>query len=345
LSLLLITGASGFVGRAVCVNALSLGFRVRGTHRSTGSAGLVPAQVEKFQVPSIDRKTDWSRALDGVSAVVHLAGRVHIISNGGEDALAMYREVNTVGTERLARMAANVGVRRFVYVSTIKVNGEQTLTAPFLESDIPRPKGGYAVSKWESEQILRRIEAERGLDVVILRPPLVYGEGVGANFYHLLRLVEKRIPLPLMAIANRRSFIYVKNLADAILTSATHPKARGQTFLVSDGDDISTPELIRRISEAMELPARMFRCSARLLGVAAKAVGKSAEANRLLSSLVIDSTKIRYETSWIPRYTMLQGLKETAQWYLASKPMIPEISDPPGGLVHRLDSSAKREIR
>jgi nucleoside-diphosphate-sugar epimerase len=319
LNLMLVTGASGFVGRAVCRRALSLGFRVRGSHRSPSSAGLVPARVEKLQIPSIDRKTDWSRALAGVSVVVHLAGRVHVTRDIDEDSLATYREVNTVGTERLARMAVAVGVRRFVYVSTIKVNGEQTLTAPFTESDAPRPADAYAVSKWESEQNLRRIEAETGLEVVILRPPLVYGEGVGANFCRLIRLVERRIPLPLMAVANRRSLIYVKNLADAVVTTATHPIAASRTYLVSDGEDVSTAELIRHIANAMELPVKMFPCPLSLLRIAGKLVGKSEEMHRLLSSLALDSTKIRCETGWRPLYSMSTGLKETVEYYLRSK--------------------------
>jgi len=239
-------------------------------------------------------------------------------------------------------MAASSGVRRLVYVSTIKVNGEQTVTAPFRETDTPRPQDAYAISKWESEQALHRIGAESGLEVVILRPPLVYGQGVGANFLKLFNLVRRGIPLPLASVSNRRSLIYVKNLADALLTSATHPRANGRTFLVSDGDDISTPELIRRIAEAMELAPRMFRCSARLLEVVARIVGKSAEAQRLLNSLVIDSTRIRFETGWTPRYTMLQGLKETVQWYLANDPPAPEVSGPPDTLVPRLDPSSRR---
>src|SRR6266699_979968 len=338
----LVTGASGFVGRRVCERALGLGMKVKGSHRSPGSQSLVPQGVEKIQIASVNSNTDWSNALTGVDVVVHLAGRVHIAKDTLKDPLATYREVNTAGTRWLARMAVNAGVRRLVYVSTIKVNGEKTATAPFTETDAPRPQDAYAISKWESEQALHRIGAESGLEVVILRPPLVYGAGVGANFLRLLNLVRRGIPLPLASVSNRRSLVYVKNLADAVLTSATDPRAKGRTFLVSDGDDISTPELIRRIAEAMELPSRMFRCSARLLEVVARIVGKSAEAQRLLSSLVIDSTRIRFETGWTPRYTMLQGLKETVQWYLATDPPAPEVSGPPDRLVPHLDPSSRR---
>jgi nucleoside-diphosphate-sugar epimerase len=316
---ILVTGASGFVGRAVCERALSFGMKVRGSHRSPSSQALVPPGVEKVQIPSIDRDTDWSLALAGVSEVIHLAGRVHITEDTARDPLVAYREVNTSGTERLARAAAAAGVKRLVYVSTIKVNGERTVSAPFTEADAPRPEDAYAISKWESEQALHRIGTESGLEIVILRPPLVYGRGVGANFIRLLHLVRRCIPLPFASVSNRRSLISVKNLADAILTSVTHPRATGKTFLVSDGEDISTPELIRRIADAMELPSRMFRCPPSLLSAVASIVGKSAEVGRLLGSLAIDSSEIRRELAWAPPCSMSKGLLETANWYLAMR--------------------------
>ncbi len=342
---LLVTGASGFVGRAVCETALNLGMKVRGSHRSLGSQSLVPQGVEKVQITSADSNTDWSHALIGIDVVIHLAGRVHISKDTVQNPLAEYRAVNTAGTERLARMAVNARVKRLVYISTIKVNGEQTPTTPFTEADAARPQDAYAISKWESEQTLYQISAESGIEIVILRPPLVYGEGVGANFGRLLNLVAKGIPLPLASVSNRRSLIYVRNLADAVLTSATHPRAKGRIFLLSDGDDISTPELIRHIAEAMDLPARMFRCSTHLLRVLARVLGKSEEAQRLLSSLLVDSTRIRFELGWTPPYTMFQGLRETVRWYLANKPSVREASDPPDGLAQHLHSSGKQKTR
>ncbi len=338
----LVTGASGFVGRAVCERALGLGMKVKGSHRSPGTQSLVPQGVERIQIASVSNNTDWSNVLEGVDVVIHLAGRVHIVKDAVKDPLATYREVNTAGTSRLAKMAVSAGVRRLIFVSTIKVNGEQTLSVPFTETDAPRPQDAYAISKWESEQGLHRIGSESGLETVILRPPLVYGEGVGANFLRLLNLVRRGIPLPLASVPNRRSLIYVKNLVDAVLASATHARAKGRTFLVSDGEDISTSELVRRIAEAMELPPRMFRCSAHLLEVVARILGKSAEAQRLLSSLVIDSTRIRSEIGWTPRYTMTQGLRETVRWYLANGPSASEVSGPPNRLVPRLDPSPNR---
>ncbi len=338
----LVTGASGFVGRRVCERALGLGMKVKGSHRSPGSQSLVPQGVEKIQIPSVNGNTDWSNALTGVDVVVHLAGRVHIAKDTAKDPLATYREVNTAGTRWLARMAVNAGVRRLVYVSTIKVNGEKTATAPFTETDAPRPQDAYAISKWESEQALHGIGAEFGLEIVILRPPLVYGEGVGANFLRLLNLVRRGIPLPLASVPNRRSLIYVKNLADAVLTSATHPRAKGETFLVSDGNDISTPELIRRIANAMNLPARMFPCPPRLLSIVGGLVGSSAELDRLLGSLVIDSAKIRSECGWMPPYTMSQGLKKTVEWYLAGQLQTDEVCSTSGRLARLLGPSSKQ---
>jgi nucleoside-diphosphate-sugar epimerase len=326
LTSILVTGASGFVGRAVCGRALLLSFKVKGSHRSVNSGALVPEGVEKLLMASIDGDTDWSNALDGVDTVIHLAGRVHVLGDPGPDELSIYRRMNTAATERLARMAAT-RARRFVYVSTIKVNGEETFTTPFTESDTPKPQDAYAISKWEAEQVLRRIGAETGLEVVILRPPLVYGEGVGANFGRLIRLVERRIPLPLRSVANRRSLLFVKNLADAILWSISHPKAVSETFLLSDGEDISTPELVRRMADAMKLSTRMFWFPSSLLTVSARIAGKSAEAKRLFGSLTLDSTKFRLKTGWAPSYTLSQGIKETVAWYLANK------STPDRGLV------------
>src|SRR5690348_81653 len=196
----LVTGASGFVGRAVCERALALGMRVKGSHRSSGTQSLIPQGVEKIQIASIAKNTDLFAALRDTDIVIHLAGRAHIARDSAKDPLATYREANTAGTIWLARRAVSAGVRRFVYVSTIKVNGERTTTSPFIETDDPSPKDAYAISKWESEQALHRIAAESGIEIVILRPPLVYGAGVKANFLRLLNLVCRRIPLPLASV-------------------------------------------------------------------------------------------------------------------------------------------------
>lgn len=312
----LITGASGFIGQALCKGMASKGWQVRGTVRSIEQAASLPAGVEVVQIESIGPDTDWSDdALAGVDTVVHLAARVHVMREASGDSLTEYRKVNTEGTARLARMAADAGVKRFVFLSTVKVNGEMTGDVPFSESDIPKPEGYYAISKWEAELILHRIVQETRLEVVILRLPLVYGPGVKANFLRLMNLVARRIPLPLAHVNNRRSLIYLGNLADAIVTCIIHPKAAGQTYMMSDGQDISTPDLIRMIAGSMGKKAKLFPCPLSLLKMIGKITGKSSEVERLIGSLRIDSAKIRRELSWTPPYTIEEGITKTVLSY------------------------------
>ena len=316
---ILVTGASGFVGRAVCEQALALGMKVRVSYRSSSSLPRLTGETEKIQIPFINDVTDWSHAFAGIDVVVHLAARVHMVSDKGTQSLSLYREVNTAGTEHLARSAVASGVKRLVFVSTVKVNGEQTGYRPFEEEDPPRPEGAYAISKWESEEALNRIAAETGLGIVVLRPPLVYGQGVGANFLRLLGLIRSGIPLPLASVSNRRSLIYVKNLSDAILKCAVHSCASPRTYLVCDEQSVSTPELIEHIASLMGLRVRTFSCPPRLLNLAGELLGKSAEVARLLQSLVIDDRRIQSEIGWTPPYSLLEGLRETIDWYLATR--------------------------
>lgn len=310
----LITGATGFVGRSLCEKMLNSGWLVRGTVRSGKYLTGIPTGVEIVQIQSIGPTTDWSLVLNGVGVVVHLAARVHVMNDTVADPLAAFREVNVVGTERLARMAAASGVKRFVFLSSVKVNGEGG-NRPYTEQDISAPEDAYGVSKWEAEQALRKIAAETGLEVVIIRPPLVYGPGVKANFLRMLGVINRGILLPLASINNRRSLIYLENLVDAIITCINHPKAAGQTYQVSDGEDVSTPELIRRVAAALGRPARLFPFPPSLLRFAGKLFGKSDAVERLVGLLTIDNSKIRRELGWKPPYTMEQGLKETAEWF------------------------------
>lgn len=311
----LITGANGFVGQSLCRRMASDSWHVRGTIRSAEQTAGLFAGVEVVHIKSIGADTDWSDAMTGVNAVVHLAARVHMMNDVAAEPLAAFRQVNVAGTERLARMAAAHGVKRFVYISSIKVNGEGALT-PYIEQTAEAPQDPYGVSKWEAEQALRKIAKETGLEVVILRPPLVYGPGVKANFLSLFKIVERGIPLPLDSINNRRSFIYLGNLVDAIVTCVTHPEAAGQTYLVSDGQDVSTPELIRRVAAALGRTARLFPFPPSLMRFAGKFFGKSDAVDRFVSPLTIDSSKLHRELGWKPPYTMEEGLKETARWYM-----------------------------
>lgn len=313
MTLMLITGANGFVGRALCLDALRRGLRVRG---ATRTACELPDGVERSVVGTIDGETDWDDALRGIDTVIHLAARVHVMKEAAADPLAEFLRVNLHGTERLARQAASAGAKRLVYVSSIKVNGERTGDErPFVETDIPAPQDAYGISKWQAEQALHRIARETGLEVVIVRPPLVYGPGVNGNFIRLLAAVDKAVPLPFAAIGNRRSLIYVGNLADALLLCATHPAAAGKTYLVRDGEDVSVPGLIRELAACLGKPARMFFLPVWLLRALGRLTGLRAPVGRILDSLRIDDALVRKELDWQPVSTLRQGVQATVAWY------------------------------
>lgn len=311
----LVTGASGFVGGPVCGALREAGWRVRGAIRSESDGARLPSGVEPIVVGSIGAETPWESALAGADAVVHLAARTHVMAENAQDPLAVYREINVGGTQRLARSAVAMGIRRFVFLSSVKVNGEGLSNRPYLAEDAPQPEDPYGISKWEAEGALGRIAAESGLGVVVLRSPLVYGPGVKANFLQLMRAVDRGIPLPVAAIENKRSLIYVGNLAGAIAACATQPKAAGRTYLVSDGEDVSTAELVRRIARAMGRSPRVFRFPRVPMEAAAYLLGRAKAAKRLFGSLLVDSSAIRAELDWVPPFTMDQGLRETAAWF------------------------------
>jgi len=310
----LVTGANGFIGRALCAELLKRKYAVRGVVRD--SSNWDGNGCEVVRVTDIDATTDWTGAMRGIDTVIHLAARVHVMSDAVADPLAEFLRVNTAGTERLARSAAASGVKRLVYVSSIKVNGEATHSGnKFTEADTPSPHDPYGVSKCEAEQVLHRVAEETGLEVVIVRPTLVYGAGVKGNFAQMLRVLAKGIPLPLASVRNLRSLIYVENLVDALIVCATHPDAAGKIYLVSDGEDISTPDLLRRLGTALGRPVRLFPCPQALLKLAGQLTGKSDQVERLLGSLQVDSDKIRRELNWTPPYSLQQGLQATAEWY------------------------------
>jgi len=309
---ILVTGASGFVGQAVCAELLHRGRAVRGAVRSQLDGLQFPVAI----VGDIGAETDWSTALHGVETVIHLAARVHVMQDAAADPLTEFRRVNTAGTEHLARCAAASGVRRLVYASSIKVNGEETHAGKkFTADDKPAPQDPYGVSKWEAEQALHRVAKETGLEVVIVRPPLVYGPGVKGNFAQMLGVLAKGVPLPLASAHNRRSLIYLGNLVDALIACATQPAAAGQTYLVCDGEDVSTAELLRQLASGMHVPSRLFPCPPALLRLAGRLAGKSSQVERLLGSLQVDGDKIRHDLNWVPPYSVQQGLQATAECY------------------------------
>lgn len=313
MSNVLVTGANGFVGGALHRTLEDRGHWARGAVRSKEAEAS--AGRELCVVGDIGPNTQWAAALENIDSVVHLAARVHVMNEEAEDPLAEFRRVNVAGTERLAREAAANGVRRMVYVSSVKVNGERTSGVPFTEEDPPRPGDSYAISKWEAEQSLRCVASETGLEAVILRPPLVYGPGVKANFLELLKLVNSGLPLPLRSADNRRSLIYVSNLAGAIVECLERTEAAGETFLVSDGEDLSIPELVRLVAHALGKPPRLLPCPPAVLRAAGRASGRPETVDRLLESLEVDSGRVRSSLEWSPPYTTEEGLIETARWF------------------------------
>lgn len=276
-----------------------------------------PVKVAQHVIGDLTATTNWSAALEGVSVVLHCAARVHVMTDTAANPLNEFRLVNVQSTLNLARQASVVGIRRFVFVSSIKVNGESTQPGHNFEADdAPAPMDAYGVSKMEAEQGLREIAAETGMEVVIIRPPLVYGIGVKANFQAMMRWLARGIPLPLGAINNRRSLVALDNLVDLIVTCIDHPAAANQTFLVSDGEDLSTTELLRRMGQALDKPARLFPVSPALLKLGAALVGKPAVAQRLCDSLQVDISKTLQLLGWTPPLSVDEGLKKAAEGYL-----------------------------
>jgi nucleoside-diphosphate-sugar epimerase len=310
---ILLTGTTGFVGTALLGRLLGDGrWAVRAALRR--ETDPLPAAAERVQVTDLAPDTPWATALDGVDTVVHLAARVHVMHDQAGDPLADFRRVNVAGTQQLARQAAAAGVRRFVYLSSIKVNGEETLPGrPFEPDDPAHPMDPYGISKHEAELGLRELESDTGMQVVVVRPPLVYGPGVKANFRALMQAVARGVPLPLGAIDNRRSLVALDNLVDFIVACVEHPAAAGQTFLVSDGVDLSTPNLVRHIAHAMHRPARLVPVPMGLLGALAALTGKRAAMHRLCSSLEVDISKSRRLLGWAPPLSLDEAFDRAVQ--------------------------------
>lgn len=309
-----ITGANGFIGsqltrRLVDEGAYDVVAVVRSAqmHFSTG--------VKVIEIGKIDSETDWRATLQGADVIVHTAARVHVLDEDANDPLVEFRRVNVSGTLALARQAAQAGIKRFIFISSIGVNGNKS-SRPFTVDDMPNPVEPYAVSKYEAELGLRQLATESSMEIVIIRPPLVYGPKARGNFGRLIKAVSKGVPLPLGAIHNRRSLVALGNLVDLIVTCIAHPAAASQTFLVSDGEDLSTTELLRRMGAALGKPARLLPVPSWVLEVGAAMLGKRALSQRLCGSLQIDISKTRELLNWSPPVSVDEALRKTAEHFL-----------------------------
>jgi len=311
---ILVTGAGGFVGRALCPALKAACHRVHACVRSqAGTAGLELAGT--LQVADIGPETDWGDQLSGFDAIVHLAARVHVMRETAADPLDAFRRVNVGGTRHLAEAAAAAGVERLVFLSTVKVMGEATTTRPFTESDPLRPEDAYGISKMEAEMALAAVSEASSLTAVALRPPLVYGPGVKGNFLSLLSAVQRGLPLPFGSIDNQRSLIYLGNLVSAIVAALEVPEIGSGGYLIRDGEDLSTPELVRGMAAALERPARLLPIPPGLLRLAGRLSGRTGAVDRLLGSLQVDDDAFRRDTGWTPGASVVQGLADTATWY------------------------------
>ena len=302
----LVTGAAGFVG-APLIERLRKERICDVTVTTRSATPASPPDIRHFLI-DITEKTDWTAAIAGVDVIVHLAARDHTMHDRSADPLADFRRANTASTLNLAEQAARAGVKRFVFISTIKVNGEET-DRPFRHDDAPKPLDPYGISKLESEIGLREISARTGMDVVIIRPPLVYGSGARGNFALLVGLVRKKLPLPFASLKNSRTLVAVQNLVDLIITGMQHPAAAGETFLAGDGEDLSTPGLIEGIAAGLGVKPKLLPFPPSLMHMAARIIGKEAVYQRLCGSLQVDISHARDVLGWKPVVTPREGLR------------------------------------
>ncbi|TPX27628.1 UDP-glucose 4-epimerase family protein [Cylindrospermopsis raciborskii] len=319
---ILITGANGFVGKALCheLSGRSTHNLVFAATRSTHSQITLPLNVQQVIVPSLQDLVQRRDIISQVDCIIHLAARVHQMKDNAANPLSAFRLINTEATYQLARAVAEQGVKRFIYLSSIKVNGEETTEYhPFTAEDIPAPRDPYGISKAEAEIQLKNISSETGLEVVIIRPPLVYGSGVKGNFLSMMQWLDKGFPLPLGAIYNRRSLVSLPNLVSLITTCIHHPAAANQTFLVSDNADISTTDLIRQMAHSLGKKPLLIPVPTYCLKFMASLLGKQSLALRLCSSLQVDIQKTQALLHWNPPVSLKEGINLTANAFIASK--------------------------
>lgn len=310
---ILVTGATGFIGSHLIADPGLGGHDIVCPVRKQDALPQAN-HIHPLPYAGLEAKSDWGEALQGCDAVIHLAARAHVMQESARDPLAEFRRINVDGTLSLARQALRQGVRRFIYVSSIGVNGEQTADHPFSAFDAPAPASPYAISKYEAECRLRDLAQDK-MELVIVRPPLVYGPGVPGNFLRLMQAVRRGLPLPLGAVDNRRSLVYVNNLTDLLIACLTHPRATEQVWLVSDNHDFSTPELIRRLAEAMHARIWLAPIPPALLTAGAALLGKRAQLNKLTGSLQVDIRQTLHLLNWTPPHSAQEGISATARFF------------------------------
>jgi nucleoside-diphosphate-sugar epimerase len=314
MSRILITGATGFIGTPLVNTLRTQGHILSGTTRKTGVVSG-PNGIPLHKIPEISINTDWSNIISGAEVVIHLAARVHIMKDQSRNPIEAFRRVNTLGTKALALQAANAGIKRFIFLSSVKVAGETSPSDGFKESGPISPNDPYSISKYEAEQELLKIAQRSSMEVVIIRPPLVYGPNVKGNFLSLLKLAKRNYPLPLNSINNKRSLIFVDNLTDAITKAVDHPKAANKIFFLSDEENLSTTELIIKISRAFGTKARVFNIPQKYLILLGKITGNTETIKRLTQTLTVDSTRIKSDLNWSPPFQSDVGIEKTVNWY------------------------------
>ena len=313
----LVTGASGFIGQYLCKALSASGRSVRGVVRSLNFISK-NTDIEYISVANIDHKCDWKDVLIDVDCIIHCAGRAHIMNEKKVDSLKLYQSINVDGTKQLAEEAAIAGVKRMIFLSSVKVNGENTFENVslnddkkkiFMYNDLPNPKDSYAISKFEAENVLWEVSDKTGLNITIFRLPIVYGYGVKGNLAKLIKIIKSGIPLPLGNIKNQRSMIGIDNLVDVLIISIDHLEAIGKTFLVSDGEDLSTTDLVRHIAFSMDCNMRLFPVSDFLLKLAGNILGKTKEIDRVVGSLKVDNSYTREVLNWTPPLSVVEGIR------------------------------------
>ena len=317
MSKIVITGVTGFIGRALCQHLLKKGHTTVGTSR-TPDLKAIPADMPIYKLNYDDDSANWAKILSGADTVVHLAARAHVLKDTQLNSAEAYQKSNVDFTVRLAESALRAAVKRFIFISSIKVNGEAT-TTPFSESDPPAPEGAYSLSKFTAELKLTELTKNTAMELTILRIPLVYGPNVKGNFLSLLKICEKAWPLPLGRINNNRSLLYLGNFVSAVEATITHPGNSSGTYLISDGDDISTSDLIKEISNILNRPNRLFPLPLSILSLLAVCIGKTSAFDRLTGSLQLESTKFQQKFDWKPVFSLRHGLEDTARWFDGSR--------------------------